>query len=289
MEALATKIKHTLEMIKFSHSVFALPWALSSMLYAAHGFPSFKLFILIVLAMVTARNAAMGFNRVVDAKMDAENPRTQIRHLPKGLLKTNFVIGFVVVNAVFFIIISKYINNLCFILSPFTLIILFFYSLTKRFTHYTQIFLGLALGLSPLGAWIAVKAQFDLFPALLGLSVLFWVAGFDLIYAAQDYVFDVDKGVYSLVVKWGIEKSLFIARLFHALEIATLVFIGWNFHLSFIYFITIAIMAIFLAYEHSLISPKDLSKLDMAFFTVNGWIGFIFLAGTVAEVLLSKS
>lgn len=282
------KIRHTLEMIKFSHSIFALPFAVAALFLAANGLPPLKTLGLVLLCMVFARNTAMAFNRLIDADIDAQNPRTATRHIPQGLISRKFVAGFAVVNAALFIGTTVFLNTLSFILSPVALAILLLYSTTKRWTHFTQIFLGLSLGVAPIGAWIALTGRLDWPPVLLGAGVLFWVAGFDLLYATQDYEFDRKAKLKSLVVKWGIPKSLWAARLFHLATVLLFALLGWITGLNFIYGITLLAIALFLIYEHSLVKANDLSQINMAFFTVNGFVGMIFLAGVILETTLKS-
>jgi 4-hydroxybenzoate polyprenyltransferase len=279
-----THTRQAFEMVKFSHSVFALPYALSSLLLASGGRPSLKQIVLIILCMVTARNTAMAFNRLVDADIDAKNPRTKDRHIPKGLLSRRFAIGFITVNAVLFIAFAAGLNILTGLLALPTLVVLCSYSYAKRFTDYTQLYLGVCLGLSPIGAWIAITGEIALLPVLMALGVMFWVAGFDLLYAMQDHAFDTKAGVKSMVVKWGIPKALILSRIFHAACIVLLALAGWTGHLGLFYAVAIAAIAILLAYEQSLIRADDLSRMDAAFFTVNGVIGLIYLAGVAAHV-----
>ncbi len=278
------KLKHTLELIKFSHSIFALPFALGSMLVAARGLPDFKTVTLIILAVVCARTAAMSFNRWADAEIDAKNPRTQDRHLPKKILSSRFTLGLCLVSSIGFILVSFGLGNLCMILSPFALSILFLYSYTKRFTHFAQIFLGLSLGIAPIGAWIAITNRMDLAPLLLGLAVLLWVAGFDILYATQDYEFDKKEGLHSLVVKWGIPKAFAFARLMHVLSILLLIFFGIATHLRGVYFAGIFLMGGLFFYEHTRVKPNDLTQINAAFFTANGLISILFLISVGVSV-----
>lgn len=278
------KIRHTLELVKFSHSIFALPFALASVFFASAGWPPLKTLVLIILAMITARNTAMAFNRLVDAKIDSQNPRTSMRHLPKNLLSPKYVTLFVIFNALLFIIISSYFNILTFYLSPIALIIICGYSTMKHITHASQIFLGLALGIAPIAAWIAVTGEIAFFPILIGTGVLFWVAGFDILYATQDYEFDKKAGLKSLVVWLGIRKGLKLSRFFHAISIVIFGIAGWFQGLHLFYYTAILLMGICLAYEHSLVKPNDLSRINMAFFNLNGLVGMLFLAGSIAEV-----
>lgn len=287
MEGILRKTVLTLEMIKFSHSVFALPFALASMILAAKGWPDFKTFFLILAAMVTARSASMAFNRIADAKIDAKNARTQNRHLPQGTLPQSFAISFTIVAVLLFLIACYHINSLSFLISPFVILFLLFYSYTKRFTWLTHLWLGLSLAYAPLGAWVAVTNQWP-WPVLpLAAAVLFWVAGFDIIYATQDYEFDKREGVYSIVARFGIAKALWISRLFHFLTILFLIQFGIQLELSWIYWFTLFLIALGLIYEQSLLSPIDLSKVNAAFFNMNGLISLLFLVGISLEFLFS--
>lgn len=281
------KIWYTFELVKFSHSLFALPFALASLLFATHGHPSLRLIGLVILAMVTARNAAMAFNRLVDADIDAKNPRTVSRHLPQQLLSRKYVLIFITINSILFICISSLFNSLSLILSPIALLIVFTYSLTKRVTHATQIFLGFSLGIAPIAAWIAVTGHLAFPPMLMGLGVLFWVAGFDILYATQDYEFDKKAGLKSLVVALGINKAFITARIFHALSVISLSTFGVVFEANWIYQTTVALIAFLLVIEHGLIGPKNLSRINAAFFTMNGLIGIVYLLGSALSLVFN--
>ncbi len=283
-QTIPQKFRHTLELVKFSHSIFALPFALASVFFASGGMPSLTILVLIILAMITARNTAMAFNRLVDSPLDAQNPRTSMRHLPQGLLSKKYVASFVVTNALLFLIISSYFNKITFYLSPIALIIICGYSYMKRVTHASQIFLGLTLGIAPIAAWIAVTGHLSLFPLLIGMGVLFWVAGFDILYATQDHEFDKKAGLKSLVVFFGISGALKTARFFHVISIVVFGMAGWTQQYHFSYYIAILLMGTCLAYEHSLVKPDNLSRINVAFFNVNGLVGMLFLAGSLAEV-----
>lgn len=278
------KLILTLDMIKFPHAVFALPFALASALFAAHGNPEWRPIILIVACMVTARNAAMTFNRIVDRRMDALNPRTKDRPLAAGTLPLGFSIAFCAVNAALFIAAAALFNRLTLVLSPIALAVVFGYSLTKRFTHYTQFFLGIALGSAPVAAWIALTGRIDAFPLYLGAGVLFWVAGFDLIYSCQDYDFDRTHDVKNLVAKHGIATGLRIARLCHVLCVLLFATGGLKAELGFWYFAGVAVMAGFLAHEHGMVKHNDLSRVNAAFFTMNGMVSLSFLAFSLLEI-----
>ncbi len=286
MGKLIPKIKEIGELVKFSHTIFALPFALASMFIAAKGFPSLKILVLILLAMITLRNAAMAFNRFADATIDAQNPRTKIRHIPQGIFSKRFVLAFSLINALLFVMMSSQINSLCFKLSPIALFIVYFYSLTKRFTSLSHLVLGLALGISPIAAWFAVTGNFSTDPLYLGLAVVFWVAGFDMIYATQDLEFDRKIGLHSLVVQLGIHKALWLSRIFHIFTLAFFFLFGIKLHLNWSYDLTLLLIAGLLTYEHSLVKPKDLTRVNAAFFNANGLISMIFLGGALLSIFV---
>jgi len=280
---LIAKLRNLADLVKISHTIFALPFALASMLVAAQGLPPLRLFVLVVSAMFFARNAGMAFNRYLDADSDARNPRTASRHIPRGVFSKRFVLAFALTNAALFVFVTRVINPLCFALSPIALILLFGYSFMKRLTHWSHLFLGMVLGSSPVAAWAAVRGTIAPEPFLLGAAVIFWVAGFDLIYATQDYDFDREEGLHSLVVRYGISKSLVLARFFHVATLILFIFFGVRLHFGFGYHLSLMIIAALLFYEHSLVSARDLSKIDAAFFNVNGFISLIYLAGVVVS------
>lgn len=286
LESFWQKLLLTLRMIKIQHSVFALPFALSSVFVATQGKPRLFPLILIVLAMVTARNSAMSFNRIVDRHFDKANPRTQNREIPSGKLSLEFSILFCTVNALLFILISLFFNNLAFVLSPVALIIILGYSFTKRFTHYTQFFIGLSLGIAPIAAWIALTGALAVFPVLLGLAVLCWVAGFDIIYTTLDHDFDKAHGLKNIVVQWGIKKSLIISKILHVLSIGFLILAGLFGNMGLIYFAGCLVCGALLTYEQSLVKPTDLSKVNMAFFTLNGYVSLLFLVFVLFDTYL---
>lgn len=270
------KIRYSFELVKFSHSVFALPFALSSFFVVSRGQFSWELLLWVVVALVCARTAAMSFNRWVDAKFDAKNPRTQSRHIPAGLLSRSYVMGLTLFFSAGFIFSAYQINHLSFLLSPFCLAILFFYSLTKRFTALTQIFLGLALGMAPIGAAIAVSGKIASSSLILGLGVLFWVAGFDLLYSLQDLDFDKQAGLHSIPAKIGEKKTRKLAILLHAFFLVSLFFYGNLENLGGLYRLGLVPIGAFLIWQHWLIR-EDLKKIDAAFFTANGFLSLFFL------------
>ncbi len=273
-------IQRALTFIRFSHTIFALPFALGSMLVAAGGLPGWRLFGLILLAMVCARTAAMVFNRLADWEIDQRNPRTASRHL---LMSRPAAIAFLVAAAAAFIGVTWFINPLCFLLSPVALAIVFFYSLTKRFTDFTQLFLGLALAVSPVGAWLAVTGHFAWPPLILAAGVLCWVAGFDLIYATMDHDFDRQSGLHSMVVRFGIPRSLQLATWLHVAMFLLFIAFGVAAKLGAIYFGSLALVLGALVYEHRSAARLDLGAINDAFFKSNAVVGLIFVAAILVD------
>jgi len=265
-----------LRFVRFSHTIFALPFALGAMLVAADGLPGWRICGLIVLAMVCARTAAMAFNRVADWQIDQRNPRTAARHT---LVSRGAAIGLVIVSAAAFVAVTRGINPLCFRLSPVALAIVFFYSLTKRFTSFSHFFLGLALSVSPVGAWLAVRGEWALAPLVLALAVLLWVAGFDIIYATQDHEFDRAEGLRSLVVQLGVPRSLVWAQRLHWLMLAVLVAFGAVAALGAACYGALAAIAVAIVYEHRSAARLDVVAINRAFFASNAFVGVVFLAG----------
>jgi len=279
-------LRVTLEMIKWEHSIFALPFALCGAMLAAGGVPAWHQFAWIIVAMISARSAAMAFNRVADAAIDAANPRTQTRALPTGTLTPSFVTTFVVISCAVFVLAASQLNHLTLILSPLALAIVLLYSYTKRFTRWSHLVLGFALGIAPAAAWIAVRASLDLRILLLTAAVTFWVGGFDVLYACQDFDFDREAGLHSLPRYFGIRAALMIARLFHVIMLLLLVALVITFGLGKFAIAGVVAVAILLAYEHSLVSSHDLSKLNAAFFTMNGVISVVFFVFIAADLLV---
>jgi 4-hydroxybenzoate polyprenyltransferase len=275
------RIRTVLEMIKFEHSVFALPFALTGALLAARathqGWPTLRQFLWIVVAMVAARSAAMTLNRIVDLRYDRENPRTRQRALATGALSVPFAWVFTLVAVAIFIVAAWRLNSLAFKLAPLALLILFFYSYTKRFTNWSHLFLGLALGIAPAAAWIAITGGLDPRILILSVAVTLWVGGFDVLYACQDLEYDQRAGLFSVPKRFGIANALRIARAMHVLVVALLVWLAWSFALPWPAWAGLTVVAILLAYEQSLVKSDDLSKLDAAFFAVNGYISMVFL------------
>jgi 4-hydroxybenzoate polyprenyltransferase len=274
------RIRTVLEMIKFEHSIFALPFALTGALLAArftsHGWPAWRQILWIVVAMVSARSAAMTINRIADLRFDRENPRTKMRALATGALSVSFAWIFTIVAIAVFVVAAWQLNPLALKLSPVALAILFFYSFTKRFTNWSHLFLGFALGISPAAAWIAVTGHLDLRMLILCAAVTLWVGGFDVLYACQDVAFDRQAGLFSIPKRFGIATALVIARVMHVGVVALLAWLAASFVLPWPAWAGIAVVAALLAYEHSLVHANDLSKLDAAFFTMNGYISISF-------------
>ncbi len=278
---MTSRIRTVLEMIKFEHSVFALPFALVGALLAArfktHGWPTVRQVIWIVVAMVAARSAAMTINRIVDLRYDKENPRTKMRALATGALSVSFAWTFTIAAVAIFLVAAWQLNLLALKLAPVALGILFFYSYTKRFTNWSHLFLGFALGISPAAAWIAITGSLDWRMLILCAAVTLWVGGFDVLYACQDVQFDEEAGLYSVPKRFGIAKALLIARMMHVGVVVLLSWLAWSFGLPWPAWAGIVVVAGLLAYEHSLVKANDLSKLNAAFFAVNGYISMLFL------------
>jgi 4-hydroxybenzoate polyprenyltransferase len=284
--ALLRSVGVTLEMIKWEHSVFALPFALTGAMLAAGGWPPAVKLLWIVVCMVAARSAAMAFNRWADAELDAANPRTRMRAIPAGLLTRRFAAGFTVAMSVVFLIGAWQLNRLTLLLSPIVLAVLFLYSYTKRFTRWSHLFLGLALGIAPTGAWIAIRGSLDPRILVLTAAVLFWVAGFDVLYACQDEAHDRAVGLRSLPATLGTANAFLIARAMHLTMLVLLAWLVALFHLGMIAFVGIAAVASLLLWEHTIVSPRDLSRMNAAFFTMNGVISVIFFVFVAADLLL---
>jgi 4-hydroxybenzoate polyprenyltransferase len=286
--AFLRNLKITLEMIKWEHSVFALPFAFCGAMLAAGGFPAWRQLAWIVVAMVSARSAAMAFNRLADASIDAANPRTATRALPVGQLTPAFVSTFVLVACGIFIFAASQLNRLTLMLSPVALAVILLYSYTKRFTRWSHLFLGFALGVAPAAAWIAVRGSLDPRILLLTFAVTFWVGGFDVIYACQDHDYDRNHGLHSLPRYLGIRTALVVARLFHVVMIGLLVALIVSFGLGKLAVLGVIAVAALLFYEHSLVRHDDLSKLNAAFFSMNGVISVVFFLFVAADRLARR-
>jgi len=282
-------LRVTLEMIKWEHSVFAMPFALCGAMLAARGVPTPHQLLWIIVAMVAARSAAMSFNRLADASIDAANPRTRTRALPAGVLTQGFVRNFVILACGVFVLAAWQLNRLAFLLSPLALTILLLYSYTKRWTRWSHLVLGFALGIAPAAAWISVRGSLDPRILLLTAAVTFWVGGFDVLYACQDLQFDQQAGLHSIPRYCGIGNALWIARAFHLFMLLLLASLVWVFGLG--NFAVLGVIAVFLllAYEHSLVSEDDLSKLNAAFFTMNGIIAVVFFVFLALDLLFRRA
>jgi 4-hydroxybenzoate polyprenyltransferase len=292
IQNLKSKIADYGRLIRFSHTVFALPFALASVALAWPSHPvTLHGIFWILIAMIGARSAAMAFNRLVDRKFDALNPRTEKWELPQGTVKVWEAVILTATSSAVFVYAAYQLNFVCFVLSPVALAIVFFYSLTKRFTWASHLFLGLALSLAPMGAWLAVAGEpIDLralaTPIFLGLAVLFWLAGFDVIYSLQDHAFDRKEGLYSIPVRFGVAGALRFSGFFHACTVVFLAAVGLSTQMGVIYWLGVVIVAIILLWEHRLVTPTDLSRINRAFFDFNAYVSIGYLLTTVADVLL---
>jgi 4-hydroxybenzoate polyprenyltransferase len=284
------RTRTVLEMIKFEHSVFALPFALVGALLAARasgGLPGWRQILWIVVAMVGARSAAMTMNRIADIEFDGRNPRTANRALPAGTLSVGFAWAFTILASALLVVAAWQLNPLALKLSPVALAVLFLYSYTKRFTAWSHFVLGFCLGISPAAAWIAIRGSLDWRMLILCAAVTLWVGGFDVLYACQDVDFDRAEGLHSIPKKFGIAGALQIARVMHLAMVALLIWLATAFHLAWPAWVGIAVVALLLGYEHSLVKPNDLSKMNAAFFAVNGYISLLFLLFWGAAVVVT--
>lgn len=287
-------VKHYLSLVKFSHTIFALPFALSGFFIATLEFGTadyLRLFFLVVLSMVFGRNAAMGFNRYIDRHIDARNARTANREIPGGVIGAGQALGFVILNVAAFIVTTWFINPLCFYLSPVALAVVLGYSYTKRFTWLCHFVLGLGLALAPVGAYLAVGGQFDWIPVLLGLTVLTWVSGFDIIYALQDIQFDQEQGLMSVPVKAGFMRALRISEGLHVLTAALIIAVGYLLDgayegFGYLLWIGVSIFVGLLFYQHTLVRDENLSRVNVAFFTTNGIASVVFAVGLIADIFI---
>jgi 4-hydroxybenzoate polyprenyltransferase len=281
-----------LSLVKFAHTIFAMPFALIGFFYGLKmvnydlNRPKWLLFILVILCMVFARSAAMAFNRWLDAEYDAKNPRTKIREIPGGIISKKNAMIFVIFNCVAFIITTYFINVLCVVLAPVALFVILFYSYTKRFTPLCHLVLGLGLSLSPIGAYIAVTGEFALVPVLFSLSVLFWVSGFDIIYALQDEEFDKQNKLHSIPSLLGTKKALRVSEYLHFLSATSVIAAGIIGDFSWLYWAGVFAFAFFLVYQHSLVKPKDLTKVNRAFFSSNGIASVAFCVFVLLDIFL---
>ena len=288
-------INNYLSLVKFSHTIFAMPFALIGFFLATH-FSTVSLsfsqlvikFLLVVLCMVFARSAAMAFNRYLDRKFDARNPRTAIREIPTGIITEKNALIFVIANCILFFAATFFINKICFFLSPVALFVVLFYSYTKRFTWFCHLVLGLGLSLAPIGAYLAVTGKFDLLPVLFSLTVLCWVSGFDIIYALQDAAFDKANDLYSIPSVLGKSKALRVSEFLHLLSAAGVIAAGFYGNFGWIYWIGVCFFILLLIYQHTLVKPDNLSKVNLAFFTTNGIASVIFCIFVLLDLFLIK-
>ena len=302
------KVKNYLSLIKFSHTIFAMPFALIGFFVGLNfygilteptedykrieglldlfisGEKAFIIFLLVIVCMVTARSAAMAFNRYLDRQFDAKNPRTAIREIPAGIIGANGALRFTITNCILFIVATWFINPLCFALSPVALFVILFYSYTKRFTPLCHLVLGLGLSLAPIGAYLAVTGQFALLPILFSFTVLFWVSGFDIIFALQDEAFDRSQNLYSIPVALGTAKALQVSRLLHFLSAACVTAAGFLGNFGWLYWIGVAGFISMLIYQHSIVKPTDLSRVNIAFMTANGIASVVFAVFVIADL-----
>ncbi len=281
--------KNYLSLVKFSHTVFALPFALIGFFLAMRlnlNVFSWRTFGLVILCMVFARSAAMGFNRYIDRDIDAANPRTAIREIPAGIIAPGNALLFVIVNSALFIGATFFINPLCFYLSPIALLVVLGYSFTKRFTALCHVVLGIGLSLAPIGAYLAVTGKFDLLPLLYSFTVLFWVSGFDMIYALQDEDFDRSRNLRSVPVMIGKKSTLMLSDLFHILSAGFVIYAGVHAHFGWLYWVGATIFIGLLIYQHMLVKPDDLSRVNLAFMTTNGIASVIFSVFVLLELFL---
>ncbi len=284
MERVLHSTRVTLEMIKWEHSIFALPFALTAAVLAADGWPSLHAFVWIIVCMVSARSAAMAFNRLADADLDAVNPRTAKRALPAGQLSRGFVTAFVVLSAAIFVLGAAMLNHMTLLLSPFALAVVLLYSYMKRITRWSHLVLGLALGIAPAAAWIGVRGRLDPRILLLTAIVLLWVGGFDVLYACQDYEHDTGAGLHSVPVAFGLQGAFWIARGMHLLTAVLLFLFAHAFGLGPVAWLGMGLVVVLLAYEHAIIRPDDLRRMNAAFFTLNGVISVVFFVFVAADI-----
>jgi len=285
-KGLIAKLRTTLEMIKFEHSIFALPFALTGAMLAARGWPAWRQVLWLIVAMVGARSAAMTFNRIADLKLDALNPRTRMRALPTGQLSLRFALGFTLLSCALLVLAARELNPLAFKLSPLALALLLVYSYTKRFTVLSHIVLGACLGMSPIAAWIALRGDVSLSVLLLGAAVTLWTAGFDIIYACQDVEFDHALGLHSIPKRYGIRAALYTSAILHVPMFALLVTVARMENLGWVAMAGLIAVACLLIYEHALVKPSDLSRVNAAFFTVNGYVSVLFFVTWATDILI---
>jgi 4-hydroxybenzoate polyprenyltransferase len=305
-----SRVKNYLSLVKFSHTIFAMPfamigfflgvfrvrqWDLNSTIGWGNDITNFVVwemvikFILVILCMITARSAAMAFNRYLDKNFDAKNPRTAIREIPAGIISANSALRFVIFNCIAFIVCTWFINKICFFLSPVALFVILFYSYTKRFTALCHLVLGLGLALAPIGAYLAMTGRFDVLPVLFSFAVLFWVSGFDVIYALQDIDFDKSENLYSIPSVLGKKNALRVSELLHLLSASLVIIAGLIAYFGWLYWIGVAVFSGMLIYQHSIVKPNDLRKVNLAFMTANGIASVVFAIFVIADLYFNKS
>lgn len=281
-------VKHYLSLVKFSHTIFALPFALIGFMLSIHegyGF-SWKLFLLVLACMATARNSAMAFNRYIDRRFDALNPRTAIREIPAGIINPGNALFFILLNSALFVTATYFINSICFFLSPVALFVILFYSYTKRFTPLCHLVLGVGLALAPIGAYLAVTGHFAWLPLLFSFTVFCWVSGFDIIYALQDETFDREHQLNSIPVMLGTKGALRFSEVLHLFSIAFVVIAGFYGHFNFLYWLGVAFFIGLIIYQHSIVKPNDLSRVNLAFGTTNGVASVVFATFTITSLFI---
>lgn len=280
------KIKIILDMIKFEHTIFALPFAIMSAFIASDGLPAPDKIGWILLAMVGARSCAMAFNRLADADLDELNPRTAARAIPAGRISKRAVWVFTIVSAALLVFAAYKLNPIAFALSPVALAVIVGYSYSKRWTFVSHLWLGLSISIAPIGTWIAIKGDLDWPPMLLGLAILLWIGGFDIIYACQDFEFDRTYGLYSIPACFGKKRALQLSTTLHVMMVVALIGVTWLTNLGVLYLIGVGIVTILLVYEHAIVRPNDLSRVNLAFFTLNGIVSLVLMALSVADMLI---
>ncbi len=288
---MSNTVKNYVSLVKFSHTIFAMPFAFIGFALGIKSISTLAHYhiitlVLVLICMITARSAAMAFNRYLDRSFDAKNPRTAIREIPAGIISANSALRFVILSSVIFIIATYFINTICFALSPVALFVVLFYSYTKRFTPLCHLVLGLGLSLAPIGAYLAVTGRFDVLPILFSLAVIFWVSGFDVIYALQDVDFDQSQKLYSIPSVLGKAKALKVSELLHLISAACVVFAGFYGHFHWLYWIGIMVFVMMLIYQHSVVKPNDLSKVNLAFMTANGIASVVFAVFVIADMVI---
>lgn len=282
------KLKTYADLVMFSHTLFSLPFAATSMMWAANGFPSFKVIFWIIVAFVGGRTGANALNRLIDKDIDAKNPRTSQRHMPLGIVKDYEVIILSIVSFLLMALAAYKLNSLCLKLLPLAIVLFIFYSYTKRFTYFCHIILGIACGGAPVGAWIAVTGEIGWPSLVLGAAVMLWVAGFDIIYGSLDYEFDKKEGLYSIPVRFGIKYALEISAFFHFVVILIFIYLGFLMNMGFLYLSGVAIAAILLYIEHRIVSPQNLSNVKIASYSINEVISIVFFIFTAADILFLR-